>query len=426
MAAAQLRRSLTASLVRVAVLAALFALLFQCTVHPSSHPAKATATAADAARAGMRQLLSRQAAAVLHRDRPAFLGTVDPRATGYLTRQRKVFDDLADVPLAAWSYRLVATGAFPLPPAADGTGRTAAQVELRYRLTGFDTQPVSATYYLTFAHRDGRWYVAGDDDGTAAGKRSAVELWDQGPVTVVRGRYSLVLGSGPAAGLRRYADEADEAVPQVRHAWPDGWTGKVVVEVPGTLARMAALLGAEPADYRNFAAVTAGEAGGTATFHSDRVIINPEAFAGLSEFGRQTTLTHETTHVATRATTTANTPLWLSEGVADWTAYRTSGRTAREIAAELSTAVTAGRVPAALPTDADFHATDAAALSRAYEGGWLACRMVADQWSPARLTDLYRAVAAGGSLDSHLRTTLGLTLPAFTARWRAYLQQELA
>ncbi|MFJ1583430.1 hypothetical protein ACIOC1_08940 [Streptomyces sp. NPDC088197] len=425
MAVAPLRRTPTASRVRAAALGLSLALL-AALVAGCGGTASGGRPTADATDAGIRQALDRRAAAVLHHDRAAFLAGIDPRATRFLDRQKAMFTDIADVPLADWSYRLVRTGAFGLPPTADGTVRAAAEVQLRYRLSGFDAAPVAATDYLTLSRRGGSWYVAGDDDGAASGHRGAVQLWDQGRVTVVRGTDSLVLGLGDAAGLRGYAEDVDRAVPEVRRTWGGaGWSGKVVVEVPRTLDQMAALAAADPADYRNIAAVTTGEGGGSARVGSDRVIINPEAFSGLSAFGRQTVLTHETTHVATRAWTTARTPLWLSEGAADWTAYRTAGRTARELAPELAAAVAAGRVPAALPADADFHSADADTLSRAYEGGWLACRLIADQWSPDALVAFYRAVASGGTVDSHLRTTLGTTLPAFTARWRAYLHQEL-
>jgi hypothetical protein len=414
------RPAWAASLIRGAVLVVLSALLVQCGAHSSPQP-----SATGAQDAGIRQVLAQRAAAVLHHDRTAFLAGIDPRAQRFLDRQRKMFTDIAEVPLADWSYRLVRTGAFGLPASADGTARTAAEVELRYRLTGFDSEPVVSTDYLTLSRRDGHWYVAGDDDGAAGGHRSAVQIWDQGPVTVVRGAHSLVLGLGTQAALRGYATDADRAVPPVRRAWGDGWPGTVVVEVPRTLDQMAALLDAKPADYRNIAAVTTGEAGSTGKAHSDREIINPDAFDGLSAFGRQTILTHETTHVATRTSTNAFTPLWLSEGAADWTAYRDAGRAAPQIAPELSRAVTAGRLPAELPTDADFHAADAAALARAYEGGWLACRMIADKWSPEKLVAFYRAVATGGTVDSHLRAVLGVSLTEFTARWRTYVQQEL-
>ncbi|SEF61299.1 hypothetical protein SAMN05216223_101498 [Actinacidiphila yanglinensis] len=377
--------------------------------------------------AAARSLLAQHAAAVLHHDRTAFLAGIDPSATSFRARQSKVFGNLAEVPLAAWSYQLVRTGAFPLPPTADGTRRTAAEVRLSYRLRGYDARPVVSTAYLTLARHGTRWYLAGDQDGSvgaAGGHRTAVQLWDQGPVRVVRGAHSLVLGLGAARTLRGYADDADKAVPEVRHAFGSGWPGSVVIEAPSTLDQMAALLAVKPADYQDIAAVTTGEGGGNAAAPADRVIVNPAAFGELSAFGRQVVLTHETTHVATRLSTTAHTPLWLSEGVADWVAYRDSGRTAPEIAPELAADVKAGRTPTALPTDADFRST-AGNLAQAYEGGWLACRMIADQWSPETLTAFYRAVAKGGTLDARLRASLGIGLAEFTTRWRSSVEQEL-
>ena len=372
----------------------------------------------------VREVLTRRASALLHHDRTAFLAGLDPRAPRFAAEQRAMFEDIAAVPLASWSYTLVKTDAFPLPPSADGTVRTAAEVRLSYRLRGYDTRPVVSTAYLTFSRRGTRWYLAGDDDGAPGGHRTAVQLWDQGPVRVVRGKHSLVLGLGDPATLRGYAADADRAVPEVRHAWGSGWPGKAVVEAPASLDQMAALLGARPDDYRDIAAVTTGEGGGNAAAPADRVIVNPAAFGELSAFGRQVVLTHETTHVATRLSTDAHTPLWLSEGIADWVAYRDAGRTAREIAPELAADVRAGHAPARLPDDADFGAT-ASGLAQAYEGGWLACRMIADQWSPDVLTAFYRSVARGGTLDSRLRASLGIGTADFTARWRAYVRREL-
>jgi hypothetical protein len=242
---------------------------------------------------------------------------------------------------------------------------------------------------------------------------------------VVRGAHSIVLGLAPDAVLRGYAADADRAVPEVSHAWGSGWPGKVVIEAPASLDQMAALLDAAPNAYQGIAAVTTGELGRNAQAPADRVIVNPAAFGELSDFGRQVVLTHETTHVASRLATNGRTPLWLSEGLADWVAYRDSGRTVRQIAPELAADVAAGRVPTALPTAADFRPT-AKNIAQAYEGGWLACRLIADQWSPDTLTAFYRAVAKGGSLDSVMRTSLGLGLADFTARWRDEIRRELA
>jgi hypothetical protein len=230
--------------------------------------------------------------------------------------------------------------------------------------------------------------------------------------------------------LKEFAELADRAVPSVDRAWGTGWARRVVVYVPRSLNGMAGLLGATAAGYRGIAAVTTGEAGGSGTAPADRVIVNPDAYGVLGDFGRQVVLTHETTHVATRARTTAATPLWLSEGYADFVGYRGSGRTAADVAPELKSAVAAGEVPAALPGDADFgFSEDAGRLARAYEGGWLACRMIAERWGEDRLRAFYRAVGdhgkRAGAVEGALRSVLGTDLDGFTRQWRAYLRDRL-
>ncbi|MFC9060326.1 hypothetical protein ACFTXB_20105, partial [Streptomyces sp. NPDC057074] len=97
---------------------------------------------------------------------------------------------------------------------------------------------------------------------------------------------------------------------------------------------------------------------------------------------------------------------------------------------ELRGEVSGGRVPGALPTDEDFGFTaDADELARAYEGGWLACRMIADQWGEDRLDAFYRAVGThderAGAVEAAMKETLGTTPDDFTARWREYVRSQL-
>ncbi len=367
-------------------------------------------TAADPVRAEVQRVLDRRAAAVLDHDRAAYARTGGGAG----------FDNLSEVPLAAWSYRV--TG-------VDRTGDTAtADVELRYRLDGHDRGPVTAgrTVRLSRDGADGRWSV--DSDRPA--RQSGPQPWDQGAVRVVRGTHSLVLGVGQSTGaLRGYADLADRAVPAVSDAWEGQWARSVVVLVPKSLEGMAGLLGSPASSYRGIAAVTTGETGGREQAPADRIIVNPDAYGLLGTLGKQVVLTHETTHVATRADTTAATPLWLSEGYADWVGYRDSGRAPGQVAPETAGAVSGGRVPANLPTDEDFGFTaDADRLARAYEGGWLACRMIADQWGEDRLDGFYRAVGAheerAGAVEDAMDEVLGTTPREFTARWREYLRAE--
>ncbi|MEU6994862.1 hypothetical protein ABZ953_29905 [Streptomyces sp. NPDC046465] len=368
----------------------------------------------DAAAGDVRRLLERRAQAVLDGDEKAYDRTERP-AEG----APDLFERVEEVPLDSWEYRLTSL---------DRSGAEAtANAELRYRIKGYDCAPVTAERTLTLRRRDGRWYVIAERPA----KKSGEQLWDQGRVRAEHGAHSLVLGVGRrAAELRAQRAIADRAVPAVRRAWPGKWPGRIVVLVPRSLDGMAGLLGAPASGYRGIAAVTTGEAGGSTRAPADRVIVNPDAYGVLGDFGKQVVLTHEAAHVATRAQTSPATPLWLSEGFADWVGYRGTGRTAVQAAPELRRSVQRGQLPGALPEDDDFgFAGDAAQLAGAYEGAWLACRMIAEQWGEKKLTDFYEAVGArkqrSGAVGAVLRDVLETTPEDFTARWRTYLRAEL-
>ncbi|NUP40317.1 MAG: hypothetical protein HOY76_25695, partial [Streptomyces sp.] len=81
-------------------------------------------------------------------------------------------------------------------------------------------------------------------------------------------------------------------------------------------------------------------------------------------------------------------------------------------------------------TDKDFgFSGDATKLAQAYEGGWMACRLIAQQWSLERLRQFYRAVGdhrqRAGSVEGALRKVLGTTSDKFTRQWRDYLRAQL-
>ncbi|MGW0826443.1 hypothetical protein [Streptomyces sp. NPDC002845] len=380
--------------------------------------------ARDSAESDVRRMLDRRAAAVLARDEAAYRSTEAPAsdafaAEGQLATGMTEFANLKDLPLAAWSYRLTSfrrTG-----------DRATAEARLRYRVRGYDAGPLTAGRTLVLVRQNGAWYVASDEPA----EDSTEQLWEQGTVRAVRGERSLVLGTGQSAEtLRGYAGLADRAVPAVTEAWGADWPGRVVVLVPESLEEMAGLLGAPASGYRGIAAVTTGAVGGSGKAAADRIVVNPDAYGVLGSFGKQVVLTHETTHVASRAHTTAATPLWLSEGYADWVGYRSSGRTPSQVAPELQRSVLEGHLPSALPEDSEFgFGGDSGQLARAYEGGWMACRMIADRWGEVRLNEFYRAVGdheeRAGAVEDALGEVLGTTLEEFTARWREYLGAQL-
>ena len=404
-------------------------LLLACAGCSVSGTGSAAATATAAAGNAVRALLDRRAAAVLARDRAALLATVLPGATGLRASQAAWLADLAQVPLAAWSWQLESADAYPLPAQLSATvaDRLATRVQLSYRLAGFDTEPVTGTEYLTFGRSGGTWYLISDTDHPGGD----TELWDLGPVTAVHGRYSLVLGLGDKARLEPFAQLADRAVPAVSAVWGDGWGQRTVLLVPRTQDQVGSLLGMDPAGFGSIAAVTSGELGAAEAQRTERITVNPPVWAELSAFGRQVVTTHETTHVATRAITDSWTPRWLAEGAANWTGYLHSGLTPRQICPELAADVAAGRVPDQLPADSAFDGS-APDLPQSYEQAWFACRSIVRRHGAPALPAFYRAVAATGgaggqrtAVDTALRRVTGTGLAAFTALWRADLLAAL-
>ncbi|MFH8396396.1 hypothetical protein ACH4E9_03090 [Streptomyces anulatus] len=366
--------------------------------------------------------LERRAAAVLAHDPAGYLDGLAPDAAKLRAAQRTELDRLADVPLKSWTYDVKDI------TEQDGQWAT-ADVELRYRIAGYDTAPVATRRVLELMRDGERWYITEDRPA----KGASGQLWQQGDVEVVEGEHSIVLGVGRSENeLRQVADTVDLAVPAVSDAWPRPWNRRVVVLVPDSVEDMAGLLGSPEASYRGIAAVTTGEVGGTGKRPAiaDRVIVNPQAYATLGSFGQRIVLTHETTHVATRTSTSTATPVWLSEGFADWTAYRGEDRAADTIAPELAEAVRSGETPAGLPADPDFGFDgDPAKLAAAYEGGWLACELIAERWGKEKLIAFYETVGAhsgrDGAVEQALDAVLDTTSEQFTADWRDYLATRL-
>ena len=384
----------------------------------------------------VRQLLQERSRAVLARDRPAFLATVDPSARALVQRQAASFDALAQVPLTTWEYAVAGSGG-PSDERLDrryGRGRWwAPQVTLRHALEGFDERPVAVDQHLTFVLRGGRWLLGADDDFALQGRPTPRAIWDRGPVVAVRSDRVLVLGH-PAQ--RRLLDEVASltaaAVPRVTAAWGP-WRERVVVLVPDDARELSELLGSQSDLSRIAAVATAELRGGHGEYDpaGDRVLVNPEAFSGLGALGRQVVLTHEVAHVATRRATGPAVPAWLAEGFADLVGYTGVDLPLSVTAADLAAEVRAERVPRALPVEADFEG-GSPRLSQAYQGAWLAVRLLDERHGRPALLRFYRAVGARRgvppetAVEDALRTELGTTTAALTGDWRASLLRLLA
>jgi hypothetical protein len=383
---------------------------------------QATNNAAVARRIGVGELLARRGRAVRDHDKAAFLALIDPTAEQFRVQQSTLFDRLARVPITDWTYELAGDGP-PLPKNRTvelPKGSTIARVRLDYELAGSDSQ-VEHDQYLTVVPRGGQWLIAGDSDAAADGLKTESDIWDLGPVRVVRGKSSLVLGDAPEKVLRGLASEADLGVTDVGQVWQRDWSRHPVIVFPKSQSDMATLIGNDGKGLSQIAAVTTGsfESG---LSRGDRVVVNPEAWRTLGALGRRVVLAHEMTHLATRAITVDDVPIWLSEGFADYVAYSAVEVPTNVVAGDVLDDVRAGKGPDKLPDDTDFDAAQGD-IAAAYEGAWLACRMIAERYGQKKLIALYVAYANDKSVPAagQIQSTLGISEAQLVKQWRAYL-----
>lgn len=370
-------------------------------------------------------LLEARSRAILDRDKAAFLALIDPAASRFRARQATVFDRLAKVPFAGWEYEFEGQG----PALTDDQaamlpkGAFIARVMQRYTFDGTDS-PVEREQYLTLVPRDGDWLLATDEftGGGAPSTEFGRDIWELGPVTVVRGRSALVIGEAKASALRAFAREADRSVRDVRAVWKAAWSRRPVIIVPRTQADMAVIVGTSAKGLEQIAAVTTGYSASGPT-RGDRVVINPRAWRSLEPLGRRVVMSHEVTHLATRAVTYSSVPIWMSEGFADYVAYDAVDLPVPVIAEHVLDLVRAGKGPTQLPGDTDFDATHGD-VAPAYESSWLAARLIADRYGERKLVQLYVSLADrdNGPADGDIRAVLGISEKKLIKDWRAYMK----
>jgi hypothetical protein len=402
-------------------------------VHRAALQVRHAATADDAGRApdarreavaAVTPILSRMNAALAERDVTAYLRDVatDPALRD---RQAATFRALGRLPInrveyswqqAQWSRPAGLAAKYGDPDAL------VAVVQRRYWLKGWDTAPTSELVAWTFAHRDGRWQVVGDSDGAGALPSGAVpEPWTLGDVSVLSTRHVLLVGDrapGRQDDLRRLADRVEDAVGGVRAVWSTkSWNGRVVVYALTDERFVSPWFGQQAADGQR------NGAGDAAEFDAEVVPMEASAMTGVpaslappkqSLAGMRMVIAptvldypaaqaravirHELTHLATLKVGD-EAPAWLTEGIAEYTAYRvasSSGRVdgvgaldRRGLPKQMWSALRRSSYRPELVTAHDaFYAGTGLEVSRRYTDGWLAALYVADEHGEAKLREL--------------------------------------
>lgn len=382
-------------------------------------------------------LLAGHTSAVGKHDEKAFaaaLSNAKPSAA-FRARQLATFGNLGKVPIESWAYRVAGPtddrGFETTATKRYGTKAIIVRLTLSYRFTGIDAHPTSHELWWTFVQRDGRTVIAGDDDLAQGGGRSWQGPWDFGPVQVVSSAGNLVIGHpADAAVLQTAARLVTSAVPKVSAVWGTQWAQRVAVLVPSTPTELRNDVGEANAQVGEVAALAVSDSVDPLSHDvlGQRLIVYPGALRGLSETGAQIVFRHEITHIASGKATTDITPRWLVEGFADYVGILTSGQRPGQAASELRTDIRANKVPTTLPTEDQFDTSGAQA--QAYEGGWLACRLIAAKAGQSGLVRFYREVGAqptdsDAATASGLRSVLHESTAAFVAQWRQYLRTQL-
>jgi hypothetical protein len=385
---------------------------------PTASPPDASAVpAGTAAPVDAQTAIDRLFAAGAVGDRAAWDAGVAASDAASAARNTLLFDNL--LTLAPARLHVGLTGVEQQLAAVRQTtlGRDArlAQARVDWRLPGEQADATSLVW-LTLVPGPAGDRLAGTEDGPGLDTPAAPLWWLVPTARLTRGDVTVLVGRGQDPG--RWLDLAARAAADARAHLPaplaQRWTGPLVVEVPGTAADLARVLGATSTAYATTAAVTRPE--GPTTAAAVRVVVNP-ATAPESDAELGTTLAHETVHVATRSAVSPA-PLWAVEGLAEHVALAAHpDQQGAERAALGSTGL-----PTRLPADAAF-AAGGADVGAAYARAWLVWEAVAEHRGEDDLGRFYAALDAGEPVSAAARATLGVDEATVVRWWRDALRR---
>lgn len=312
-------------------------------------------------------VLDEREAAVRAGDVDRWMATVDPRASAErLAAERRAFEGWASVPLGRFSLHiddedlvdLAAGDPLALADRYQAGEVSIPVVERRHQLEGFDDRDAVDYLFWTFVQRDGRWFVAGDDDLRHLGLDSATTLWELGPVVTRATDHFLFVSrpaqAGRAAALAEIAEEAHEILSD---RWDRPWSGRLPVILPSSIPELEEIL-QSTFDLSSFVAFVLYDAVRDDGYRTTapRIYIQDTNLSRHSRSFQLDTLVHELVHAAAAAASGPRVDVWLHEGLAEWV---TEGRPAASGAPSGSD----GRLPEAW----EFRIGGSTAINTAYQ-----------------------------------------------------------
>lgn len=369
-------------------------------------------------------LLDTRAAAVMARDRGAFLATLDPAAsTDFRQAQQLLFEGLVTVPLEGYELVLRTDEVQDLAGAVSDDRVGADEIHLslveeRLRVATIDTADQVGGLWYTFVRRGDTWYVNDDRDVADLGLLTQRMPWSYGPVVLTEGARTVVVSKPDdvdrAQALLAITEEGFDRL-RATLDWPA--PPKVLVVLPESTDQLEDIL-QTTFDLTNFVAFA------TADVERDPDVggwrwTTPRVYAqesNLSRHGRQfqvETLHHELVHVVAFDRAGPFVPNWLHEGHAEFYAL---GRPAPT------------PVPGSdglLPLDHEFVTGGRDNILRAYQESTSAVAFLAREKGDGAPSALFESLGARrlvpGTWEYHLDETLrevyGKGTREFEADW---------
>ncbi len=339
-------------------------------------------------------LLAARSRALLAGDEKAWLATVDQANPTVLARQKALFDNLRSLPLAMYRWsddpRAPEQG-YPLPaglhPGFGNGSAYSTAVYLYYQLKGFDPGPITRVQVPFFVNRAGHWLVEGDQTRTML-PDSIVEPWDDLPVAIGQGPDVLVVLSSTDAGkMGTIVAESEQALGRARAMWPNASGHTAVLYLTGDQDALRTYAGS--GTIADFAGITTAVTDPlpNSTIEGTRVLTNPLEVTPTST-GLLQLLTHEFTHVVQWNDKARGTPLWVVEGVAEYTAYR-GDKYNRGIPTTLWTEAADHTLPSTLPSSAIFYKGSGEEVDTHYSYAWLAFQYISETYGESKVRLLY-------------------------------------
>lgn len=339
----------------------------------SSSPGASPETADDP-RDRVEALLERRAAAILAHDIEKF--AADLAAGPARAEQLRHFRALVRLPVQSVSFDL------GMHDPAVGGHRYRADVDMLVRLRGFDAAPVPTRHRMDFERGPAGWRIVRDH---VERSEAAFAPWLlPGVELAVSDRLIVAFDQGSKRHRERFLALAEEARSLVVRDVPSRWTEHVMVLAPSRSATLRHE-GFDPVEISNLGGVAYPVRGPGGQVVGSRVVIAP-VMLGRADVALRTVLRHEFAHTALAEPRDDSTPVWVTEGVAEYTAHR--GDETYYISPAAVAAAREGITQ--MPPDGLFHRGE---WGVSYGLAWFAMQWLADREGedePYRLLDAIR------------------------------------